>query len=220
LCADSALAQLARGLALTLRKRLDEAAVHLERATQIEPGLYEAWYYYGRVAMQLGQTERAIQLMKQAATIRPTDYQSAMLLPQLYRDLDDEASEAAWSREGLERAHRHLELHPDDYRAMYLAAGALLALDQEAEARTMMDRAVALGGEETGLFYNAACFYARLGELDRAMDWLERSPVGRLPGREWMENDADLAGLRGHPRFLALLEESGPTRSSTAGPAG
>jgi adenylate cyclase len=217
LCGDSALAHLARGLALTLHKRLDEAAMHLERATQIEPGLYEAWYYYGRVAMQRGETERAIRLMRQAATIRPTDYQSAMLLPQLFRDAGDMAAEEAWSREGLDRARRHLELHPDDYRAMYLAAGALLALGEEAEARAMMDRAVALGGEESGLFYNAACFYARLGELERAMDWLERSPVGRLPGREWMENDNDLAGLRSHPRFLALLEQSDPVRPTPTG---
>ena len=219
LCGESALAHLARGLALTLHKRLDEAAIHLERATQIEPGLYEAWYYYGRVAMQRGETGQAIRLMTQAATIRPTDYQSAMLLPQLFRDAGDLASEEAWSREGLNRAQRHLELHPDDYRAMYLAAGAHLALGEEAEGRAMMDRAVALGGEESGLFYNAACFYARLGEHDRAMDWLERSPVGRLPGREWMENDNDLAGLREHPRFLALLEQADPVRPPATGSA-
>ncbi len=215
LCGESALAHLARGLAMTLMERLDEAADHLEQATRLEPGLFEAWYYSGRVAMQQGDTSEAIRLMERAAAVRPTDYQSAMLLPQLYAQLGDDPQARRWSREGLDRARRHLDLQPDDYRAMYLSAGALLNLGEPEAGRELMERAMTLGGDESGVLYNAACFYARSGDPERALDCLERSPlVGRLPVREWMENDHDLVSLRGHPRFNALLDRAGPDRGS------
>ncbi len=153
--------------------------------------------------------------MERAAAVRPTDYQSAMLLPQLYAQLGDDEQARRWSREGLERARRHLDLQPDDYRAMYLSAGALLNLGDPEAGRELMDRAMTLGGDESGVLYNAACFYARSGDPERALDCLERSPVvGRLPVREWMENDHDLVSLRGHPRFNALLDRAGPDQGS------
>ncbi len=219
LCGESGLAHLARGLSLTLGKRLDEAAVHLERATELEPGLFEAWYYSGRVAMQQGRTEESIRLMERAASVRPTDYQSAMLLPQLYTELGNAEAVTEWSRIGLERAQRQLELQPDDHRALYLSAGALLALGDEAAARQAIDKAMALDSGDPGMLYNGACFFARAGELERALDCLERSPASRLPAREWMENDSDLENLRDHPRFLALLRTSDRSRKGEDQPA-
>jgi adenylate cyclase len=219
LCGESALAHLARGLSMTMQKSLDEAAFHLERATELEPGLFEAWYYYGRVAIQQGRTEAAIRLMERAASVRPTDYQSAMLLPQLYAELGDTAAVTEWSRTGLERAQRQLELHPDDHRAHYLAAGALLTLGDKAAAREAIEKAMALDSDDPGMLYNGACFFARAGELERALDCLERSPASRLPAREWMENDSDLQNLRDHPRFLALLAQSDRCRQGADTPA-
>jgi hypothetical protein len=51
-----------------------------------------------------------------------------------------------------------------------------------------------------------ACYYATIGEADRAMDLLERNDV--MPGianRAWVEHDPDLDPVRELPRFRAFV---------------
>ena len=44
------------------------------------------------------------------------------------------------------------------------------------------------------------------GNVEEAMDCLERAASGGLLQKGWYEHDGDLDPLRGHPRFKALLE--------------
>jgi tetratricopeptide (TPR) repeat protein len=67
------------------------------------------------------------------------------------------------------------------------------------------------------LFYNLACTHALLGDLDVAVDYLERElgenqPSARARARQaaWAREDPDLAALRGHPRFERLVQDSLP----------
>jgi hypothetical protein len=55
------------------------------------------------------------------------------------------------------------------------------------------------------MLYNAACFFAVQGEREEALDCLEKAVQLGFGLRGWIENDADLASLRGHPRFEAVL---------------
>jgi adenylate cyclase len=67
-------------------------------------------------------------------------------------------------------------------------------------------RAVALEPDDPNTFYNVACVYSLAGELDKAIDHLEKA-VGSLgANRAWLESDTDFNQLRDHPRFIALLE--------------
>ena len=61
---------------------------------------------------------------------------------------------------------------------------------------------MALDPEDAMTRYNAACFYARIGEIDKALDCLENSAISAT----WIENDADLNALRSHPRYRAILD--------------
>ena len=69
-----------------------------------------------------------------------------------------------------------------------------------------MARALGLEGEEPQVLYNVACVYTLLGEADKAVDCLEKSVTHGWGQREWMEHDPDLAALRDHPRFRALVQ--------------
>ncbi|HYL13147.1 MAG TPA: hypothetical protein VEV41_08930 [Terriglobales bacterium] len=51
-----------------------------------------------------------------------------------------------------------------------------------------------------------ACVYALLGDADKAIDCLERLITHGWGQREWMEHDRDLAAVRDHPRFRALMD--------------
>jgi adenylate cyclase len=53
--------------------------------------------------------------------------------------------------------------------------------------------------------YNLACSYALMGELEHALDCLERANLCGMSIAEWAENDSDLASLRGDPRFQSLM---------------
>ncbi|MEW5850450.1 MAG: M50 family metallopeptidase [Myxococcota bacterium] len=53
--------------------------------------------------------------------------------------------------------------------------------------------------------YNAACAHSRLGNTEAALTWLERAVAAGSSNPHELEHDEDLAPLRLHPRFQALL---------------
>jgi hypothetical protein len=68
-----------------------------------------------------------------------------------------------------------------------------------------LERALAIEPDEPNVQYNVACVYALLGDVERAIDCLEKSITRGWVQREWMEHDPDLEPVRSHPRFQALL---------------
>jgi adenylate cyclase len=124
---------------------------------------------------------------------------------QALRGLDrhDEARDLALA--GIETAERHLDLYPEDTRALYLGAAALVIYGERERGLEWARLAAKLDPEQEGMLYQLACIHALAGELETAVDCLERwEQEGALP-REWLEHDSDLDGLRDHPRFRALL---------------
>lgn len=58
--------------------------------------------------------------------------------------------------------------------------------------------------------FNIGCCHARLGDVDGAIDWLERSFLGyRYRAIDKLTTDTDLEALRGQPRFERLRERLG-----------
>jgi len=53
--------------------------------------------------------------------------------------------------------------------------------------------------------YNAACFYALMGDIDKSLDYLAQSvDVGCL-NLNWLEQDSDLDSIRENPRFEEII---------------
>ena len=98
-----------------------------------------------------------------------------------------------------------MKTRPDDVRALYLSAGALVQLGQTAKGLERMDQLVVLQPHDFSILYNAACTYARAGQSEKAVDLLDRA-VGTGQGfRAWIEHDPDLDTLHGLPRFKEIL---------------
>jgi quercetin dioxygenase-like cupin family protein len=58
-------------------------------------------------------------------------------------------------------------------------------------------------------FFNAACLEARLGDRERAFEYLERAiELEPERAREFAKTDSDFDSIRDDPRFVALLEAS------------
>jgi non-specific serine/threonine protein kinase len=115
----------ARGLAFALRKDFANARKEFETAIQLDPKLYEAFYFFARTSFQCGDLARAAELYEQASRLNPDDYQAASLLAAVYHGLGKPAEAEATERRALRLTERHIELHPDDPRALYLGAGIL-----------------------------------------------------------------------------------------------
>ena len=111
-------------------------------------------------------------------------------------------------RRGAQMAERHLELHPDDARALYLGAGAWCQLGERDRSREWARRALAMDPEEPSVLYNVACVYALLGKAEECIDCLEKVMERGHWYRGWAEKDSDLNSVRDHPRFQALLKGS------------
>jgi serine/threonine protein kinase/Flp pilus assembly protein TadD len=203
---ESAEAHASRGLAESLSKNYEFAEKEFEVSFRLNPRLFEAYYFSGRAWFAQGQYDKAADRFAKASLANPDDYQAHAMRAGCFRalGLQEEARQAR--QDSLRTAERHLQLHPDDVRAIYLGANALYELGERTLAREWASRALSMDPEEPSVLYNVACAYALLGEIDTALDCLEKA-VGQGSGyREWIENDPDFASLRGNPRFQTLVE--------------
>jgi tetratricopeptide (TPR) repeat protein len=202
---ESAQARASRALALSLNERDEEAETAFETAIRLDPGLFEARYFYARHCFVRGKQEKAVALYEQAMRIRPEDYQSPLLVAQSYDDLGRSEEAAAARLKGVELAEQRLRLNPDDARAMYMAANGMAALGQTERAREWVERALAARPDDPMTLYNAGCVYSLLGCLEEAVACLEKAAELGVAEKGWYEHDSNLAPLREHPRFKALL---------------
>ncbi len=207
LAPDLGEAHVARGLHHVLRKEPELAGASFDRALELDPRLFEALYFYGRVCFQEGKLERAARLFEEAERARPEDFQTPILLRQVYRTLGRRDDALAAARRGVERAAKHLDLNPDDTRALNLGFGGLVDLQERDRAIEWAERSLKIDGDNADTLYNLACGFALMGEKERALDYLERACLRGVMIAEWVENDSDLDPLRGDPRFVAILED-------------
>lgn len=197
---------IAAGIAHCMVQSYGPATEEFEKALELNPGSFEAVYFFGRSKVHEGDLEAARELFERAAQIRPEDYQSMLLLQQIYHSLGEPEKEKRASENGIERARAVLELNPDDNRALNMGAFALLRLGHKEEAGRWIEESMRKAPMDSIVHYNAACFYALAGETEKSIDCLEncRFRVGNL-NREWLLHDSDLDSVRSHPRFSEIL---------------
>jgi tetratricopeptide (TPR) repeat protein len=197
-------AHAAHGLTLTLLKRTEEGRAAFEQAIRLAPGLPEAHYYYARVCFQAGQLEEAARRFRNAARAGE-HYQASFFAAQASEALGraEEARQAY--AEALAVVERHMDLNHDYPRAATMRAVSLCRLGRREEGLHWGQQAVLLDPQDPGVRYNVACLHALEGATEQALDDLEAVVKVGFGNAEWFRQDPDLASLRDHPRFRALL---------------
>ncbi|MBN2199893.1 MAG: protein kinase [Candidatus Aminicenantes bacterium] len=206
LAPESAQAQASLAMALSLGDDKAEARAAFERAIELDPNLFEAWYFYARYVFAQGELERAVELYKEAMRVRPEDFYSPLLVAPVLDELKRHEEARAWREKGIALVARHIDLHPDDARASYMGANGLVALGEREKGLEWARRARKIDPEDPMLLYNLGCIHSLAGDIEEALDCLEKAAAGGLLQKGWYENDSDLDPLRGHPRFKALLD--------------
>jgi TolB-like protein len=202
---ESAQAHVSRALALSLHGSKAEAQQDFETAIRIEPLLFEANYFFARHLAAAGDTRRSLELYERASQARPDDYQSPLLMAQIYDELGREPEGRSARLRGIELAEERLKLYPDDARAVYMAASGMAALGQRESAAELAARAIAMRPGDSLLLYNVGCVYAVLGNFDEALVALEQAIRNGLRQKQWFERDSHLQVLRKDRRFAGLM---------------
>jgi adenylate cyclase len=207
LAPDLAESHVSAGIAFCMDQNYKRAQDEFEKAIEIDPKNFRAWYFYGRAKVQEGDLKRALKLFERASRVRPEDFQSVLLQAQLYTGLEQNNMALEVTREGIKRVRAALELNPNDNRALNMGAFALLRMGQEKEAALWMSTSLKNAAMDSIIQYNGACFFSLSGEVERALDCLEHCliKVGNI-NREWLEHDSDMDNIRGQPRYTQIIK--------------
>jgi adenylate cyclase len=202
------------GLALFLSKDHEAARDQFETALGLCTELFEAYYYYGRSCFAQGQFEKAAELFLKASQASPADFQALSLRGLCFRALNRQAEAHQAFQRSLKKIENHLQLNPDDVRAVYMKSHSLLGLGEDVQALEWSDRALSMDPEEPSVLYNVACNYALLNEQEKALDSLEKAFDKGFGHKEWMEHDPDFLSIKNHPRFKALMRGLAAARAA------
>jgi adenylate cyclase len=115
----------------------------------------------------------------------------------------DEAERAR--RQGLALVEARLRQVPEDARARYLGANALVALGEREKGLAWARLARDLDPEDSMLLYNLGCIHALAGEPEEALACLRKAVAAGLTQKGWFLHDGDLDAVRGLPGFAELL---------------
>src|SRR5436190_5534558 len=94
---------------------------------------------------------------------------------------------------------------PNNAFAWYQLGMSQLALHKYEPAIQALEKNISLKQNPVAM-YNVACAYARLGQKEKAVDWLTRA-AAKLPPYINIAGDEDLASLREDPRFKEIARD-------------
>jgi adenylate cyclase len=199
-------AHASRGEALTVIGQRKEAEAEFQKALELDPNCFEAHYCYARFCLIWGSYEKAAEHYVRAAELRTDDFRSLSQAQSAFAELGQPEKGQAALRQSLERIERELKTNPDNTDALCLGTLILAELGESERADSWAARAALLIEDGPTDWYNLACYYVMVGKHERALDCIENVVSGQPENfAEWMRRDSDVAAIRDHPRFQAVL---------------
>jgi cytochrome c-type biogenesis protein CcmH/NrfG/NAD-dependent SIR2 family protein deacetylase len=198
-------------------------------ALQIKPDKHEALYNWGSALAAQARTKSGAEAdalwaaagekYGAALQIKPDKHEAlynwGIALAAQARTKRGAEADALWAAAG-EKYGAALQIKPDKHEALNNWASALLTQARFAPLdirEELIDSAMTKCESANKIVpgsgsYNMACAYGIRGDADACRRWLvDAREHGKLPSREHLLNDPDLASVREHPWFAELLSE-------------
>ncbi len=208
----------------------EAAEREFRRALALSPSSADTYDLYGRMCSSLGRYDEAVAMDRRAQELDPlahrADFATALIRAGRYDEALEEAARAVEFDRGYDRAHttlgwvyiltgRHAEglaeleaavaLSPDSTAWLAQLGQAYAMAGRTEEARDVLRRLEALARVRYVSPYHLAYVFTGLGEVDRAIDCLERAREERAGAVYGIKGSFLFTSLRPHPRFQALL---------------
>ncbi|MBU1172271.1 MAG: tetratricopeptide repeat protein [Proteobacteria bacterium] len=184
--------------------RLDDAMNASYQALALEPDYAEALNNLGTLYAKKGDIKKSLQFFNRALVVYP-DFKQA----KTNRDMGLKLLESYSAREVALRAA--LEADPDSLDLASDLAGVLTRENKFGEAESIY-RALLENHPQAGvsITYNLACLHARVGNHDKALEWLESSLKKGFRAWDHLDQDVDLSELRTGDDYKALVRRFRP----------
>jgi tetratricopeptide (TPR) repeat protein len=182
---------------LAMLGRHEEAVAEATRTLALDPQSLVQYTAVGDVLFYARQYERSLECYGKALEFEPS-FNAAM-------------TDSARSLEHLGRYGEALELYTRAFAGKPETTSGLAIYQARAgkkdEAEKTIARVIEMRDEKYVSPYGIASYFAVIGDLGQALDWLERAAAERDGAVIWIKVHPRMDPLRGEPRFRALLEK-------------
>ncbi|MEO8574439.1 MAG: tetratricopeptide repeat protein [Pyrinomonadaceae bacterium] len=196
------------GESLSAVGRFDESFAEYARALALDPVSLPISSDLGIAYAHARQSDQAIAHLKKLAEVDPSFVRTYFYLASVYEDREmfNEAIEAR--TRGLLLAGRNPEKVSN---AMKRLSDALTRSGPKGYWQTALEQAFTRseGNDEPLDPIEIAFLYAKLGEKDKAFEWLERGFRARLSAMVFLKSDSGWNDLKSDPRFVDLMRRVG-----------
>jgi TolB-like protein/DNA-binding winged helix-turn-helix (wHTH) protein/Flp pilus assembly protein TadD len=177
--------------------RITEGVAEARTARELDPFSAAVAVFSGRIFFFAGQYDKVIAEEKAALDLDPNVGRAQYWMGYAYEQKGMYKNAIAEYEKAL----------PDSHGILLAALGRSFVLSGDSGRAAEVKRKIEHHSEKDFMWpYDAALFYAALGDKDRAFEWLEKERSGWLL---FMRVDPRLSALRSDPRFEDLAQRVG-----------
>jgi Flp pilus assembly protein TadD len=170
-----------RGALLAMKGQSAQAVVDFETANKLAPNKSLPYAARGIVLLELGETSKAIALLRQRASASPDDYMVHYVLGEAL-NRSGPAIRSPEESEAIQSLERSVRLNPDFAASRAVLGKLLLRRNEVDRAITELEKAFELDSQETSFLYQLAQAHRRKGNLERAKELFAK--VDRVKSEE------------------------------------
>ena len=197
----------ALGLVYYNKNALDDALISVQKAISFDPDNFFAYWIRGQLyRMKDKDAEAVIDFNKVLELNR--DFHSAYGdLQMSFEKLKDKEKLEDTSQRAVLFYPNYLLHKPEDARAHQFYAFTLERLGRRKEAKEEMRKGIEINPKDLIIVYNAACFYALIGDKTASIENLKNAIDNGFENFEYIKHDPDLYSLKEEPDFIALMQD-------------
>ena len=175
------------------------AVAQLDKVLAEVPEYAQGYYLRGIYKKNDGNIDDAIEDLSMAIVLSPKNPYFYYSRAELYKQQEKQDLAEADYKKVIE-----LEEKPEDYNCIPYA---YLGLGDYEKAIAVVDTTIARDSTSNGPYYNAACLYSRMGNKEKAIEYLRKAIELGYRHFGHISRDTDLDNIRDSEEFKELIRE-------------